>query len=308
MADPAIVGIANPFAANRSAGRYARRLERFLRNAGLDYGTRFTKGPLDATRIARELVDGGVQIVVSIGGDGTLNEVVNGFMRAGERARTTARLAIAQVGTGTDFSRTVQQTSKPREIHQRLRRGRHRPIDVGLVAYTNLRGEPETRYFVNIAEFGSGGAVVEKVNRTTKVFGGRVSLLLGILTTMPKYRNKRVEWRLEEGDSGAGTVNNFVVANGRYFGGGLLPAPRAELDDGLFDIVVIGDLDWKTIRKHLKDLRRGTHLAIPQVTFRRSSEVFTTTRAHALLDLDGELVGRDPTRFVCVPKALNLVV
>ena len=304
MVDPAIVGIANPFAANRSAGRYARRLERFLRNAG----TRFTKGPLDATRIARELVDGGVQIVASIGGDGTLNEVVNGFKRASERARKTARLAIAQVGTGTDFSPTVQQTSKPRETHQRLRRGRHRPIDVGLVEYTNLRGEPETRYFVNIAEFGSGGAVVEKVNRTTKVFGGKVSLLLGILTTMPRYRNKRVEWRLEEGDSGAGTVNNFVVANGRYFGGGLLPAPRAELDDGLFDIVAIGDLDWRTIRKHLKDLRRGTHLAIPQVTFRRSSEVFTTSSAHALLDLDGELVGRDPTRFVCVPKALNLVV
>ena len=308
MADPAIVGIANPFAANRSAGRYARRLERSLRNAGLDYGTRFTKGPLDATRIARELVDGGVEIVVSIGGDGTLNEIVNGAMGASERARNTARLAIAQVGTGTDFSRTVQQTSNPGEIHERLRRGRHKPIDVGLVEYTNLRGEPETRYFVNIAEFGSGGAVVEKVNRTTKVFGGRVSFLLGILTTMPKYRNKHVEWRLEVGDSGAGTVNNFVVANGRYFGGGLLPAPHAELDDGLFDIVVIGDLDWKTIRKHLKDLRRGTHLAIPQVTFRRSSEVFTTSREHALLDLDGELVGRDPTRFVCVPKALNLVV
>src|SRR3970040_519674 len=152
LADPRIVGIANPFAANRSAGRYARRLERSLRNAGLDYGTRFTKGPLDATRIARELVDGGVEIVVSIGGDGTLNEIVNGAMGASERARNTGRLCIAQVGTGTDFSRTVQPRSNPGEINERLRRGRHRPIYRGLVSYTNLRVVPETRDFVNLAE------------------------------------------------------------------------------------------------------------------------------------------------------------
>jgi len=308
MAEPSVLGVVNPRAANGRAGRHARRLERFLRAAGLEYANRFTRGPNDATRITRDSINAGAEVVLSIGGDGTLNEVVNGFMRADAAARLKAALAIAPVGTGIDFSRTVQQSSIPADILARLRRDRTKAIDVGLVEYANFDEQPESRYFVNIAEFGSGGAVVDKVNHTTKVFGGRVSFLLAILATMPRYRNKRVEYTLDDGTSGVGIVNNFIVANGRYFGGGLLPAPRAELDDGLFDTIVIGDLDWKTIRRHLKDLRRGTHLDIPGVTFHRAREVRTVSRERALLDLDGELVGVDPSRFLCLPRAVKLLV
>jgi len=217
-------------------------------------------------------------------------------------------LAIAPVGTGTDFAKSIHQTSQPDEVLARLRRNQRRTIDAGLVEYTDLGGGSATRYFVNIAEFGSGGAVVEKVNRTTKFLGGRISFLLAIMSSLPKYKNKNARWRVDGGPWAEARVNNVVVANGRYFGGGLMPAPKAELDDGKFDVVVIGDIDFKTVRRHLRDLRNGTHLGLEFVSSSRGNLVETERTERAFLDLDGELVGVDPTRFVCIPRAIDLLV
>jgi len=302
-----VVAVANPAAANGKARRRAERLRRFLAANGIDAQLRFTEGPGDATRIAREVVASGADVLLAIGGDGTMNEVVNGFFPARSASPPTTAVAIAPIGTGTDFAKTVKQTADPREVLERIRRNGRRTIDVGRVEFPDLQGRPSSRYFVNIAEFGSGGAVVEKVNRTTKVLGGRMSFLLAILSVMPKYGNKRVAWRLDDGTAGEGVANNVVIANGRYFGGGLLPAPKAELDDGLFDVVIIGDVDWAFVKRHLKDMRRGTHLSLPEVTFHRARSVETTSRERAYLDLDGELAGVDPTRFEVVPRAIDLL-
>ncbi|TLZ64742.1 MAG: hypothetical protein E6K12_10860 [Methanobacteriota archaeon] len=150
--------------------------------------------------------------------------------------------------------------------------------------------------------------MVEKVNRTTKVLGRKMSFLLAIMSRLPKYRNKHARWRVDGGPWAEGVVNNIVVANGRYFGGGLLPAPNAELDDGKFDVVLIWDIDFKTVRRHLGDLRKGTHLGLKFVSSSRGRVLETERTERAFLDLDGELVGVDPTRFVCLPKAIDLIV
>jgi len=302
-----ILGIANPKAGNGRARRYAKNLERMLRGAGVPIDLRYTTAPLDGIRLCREAVRAGAATVVAIGGDGTVNEVVNGFLQGG-RPKTNVSLAIAPVGTGTDFAKSIHQTSQPDEVLARLRRNQRRTIDAGLVEYTDLGGGSATRYFVNIAEFGSGGAVVEKVNRTTKFLGGRISFLLAIMSSLPKYKNKNARWRVDGGPWAEARVNNVVVANGRYFGGGLMPAPKAELDDGKFDVVVIGDIDFKTVRRHLRDLRNGTHLGLEFVSSSRGNLVETERTERAFLDLDGELVGVDPTRFVCIPRAIDLLV
>ncbi len=307
MSDPVVI-VANPRAANGRARRYAFRLADLLTRGGIRHELRFTAGPMDAVRLARDVAAAQVETVLAIGGDGTLNEVVNGLLEGSPESRPATALAVAQLGTGRDFSRTLGWIPDPAEVVGRLRRKTRRAIDVGRVEYTDLQGRPASRYFVNIAEFGSGGAVVEKANRSTKVLGGRMTFLLAILSVMPKYVNKRVRYRVDGGPERELVANNVVVANGRYFGGGLMPAPHAELDDGLFDVVVIGDLDFKTIRRHLKDLRAGTHLSIPGVTSQRGREVITVSTDRAMLDLDGELVGYDPTRFQVVPGAIDLLV
>src|SRR5213593_676468 len=304
MGNAEIVGVANPEAGNGRARRYARRLDRVLRAGGLSSVIRFTSAPLDAIRLTREAIDSGAKTVLAIGGDGTVNEVINGFLQAG--GSNVAQLALAPVGTGTDFARTLGQGGDAWEVLARLQRGRRRAIDLGFVDFTDLEGKRASRYFVNIAEFGSGGAVVDRVNRTTKILGGRLSFVIAILRTLPRYQNTRVAYQADGDPSKEVVVNDFVVANGRYFGAGLMPAPAADLVDGLFDVVIFGDIDFKTARRNLPALRRGEHLSLKEVSTFRCRELAIQS-SEEMIDLDGEFVGRHPLRFAVLPKALSIL-
>jgi YegS/Rv2252/BmrU family lipid kinase len=262
---------------------------------------------MHAPSLVRDALGEGVSLIVAVGGDGTFNEVVNGFFEDGRAVNPEARLAIVPVGTGSDLRRTLSVPADVEAAARRIARGRSKTVDVGLATYRDREGEVRQRHFVNVADFGAGGAVVDKVNRTTKVFGGRISFLWAILTTLPKYRNTRVRYR-GDGQQGDLVMNNFVVANGRYFGGGLMPAPHAEMDDGLLDVVIIGDITFKEARRNLGRLRRGEHLSLPQVTHFRAATVETECLDPALLDLDGEMVGSNPTRFAVLPRTLRILV
>ncbi len=300
--------VINPRAAN---GRCLRRWRRFKKRLARDppwrYAEHRTAGPRDAESVARRTLEEGADLIVAVGGDGTLNEVANGFFDGPKPINPHAALALLPWGTGQDFARSLELPTEPGAALALLREGEARPTDLGRATYRSMADTLETRWFANIAEFGSGGAVVDRVNRTTKVFGGRLSFSIAILRTLPKYRNRMVTFRADTREAGTMRVNNVVVANGRFFGGGLMPAPEARLDDGLFDVVIFGDIDFSVARRHLGDLRRGTHLSLPFVRSFRAATLDTADTEGALVDLDGELVGHDPNRFEIVPKAVLFV-
>jgi diacylglycerol kinase (ATP) len=179
---------------------------------------------------------------------------------------------------------------------------------LGRCTFTGLDGEQQSRFFINIADFGSGGAVVDKVNRTTKVFGGQTSFLWGILTTLPTYKNKLTKYRIDDGPEEEQVLNTFIVANGRFYGGGLKPAPNAQLDDGLFDIVSIGDVGFLEAVSSLGKFRKGTYLEIPKVTFSKGKTVVASSEETQLVEMEGEVVGRLPARFEMLPKAMKIIV
>ena len=300
------VFIVNPASANGRTRRRWRSHERSVRSVlGSDFETRFTEAPLHATPLARTAVQEGATTIVSVGGDGTLNEVVNGLLDGtGRPWNPEARLVVFSLGTGADFVKTHRVSNDPREVARRIREGTDVRIDAGRCEFVD-GGVARARYFINVAEFGSGGAVVDRVNRTTKMLGGKLSFLLAILRTLPRYENTRIAYEADGGPRTEVVMNDFVVANGRFFGGGLQPAPHADLQDGLLDVVIIGDIDFRTVRRNLGPLREGKHLGLPEITAFRAREL----RVHATderIDLDGELVGRRPTRFTVLPGALLL--
>ncbi|HYT01111.1 MAG TPA: diacylglycerol kinase family protein [Thermoplasmata archaeon] len=300
--------IVNPASSNGSTGRRWRIYEKSLRRElGLAFDVRFTRRSGDGVGLVREAIASGITTIVSVGGDGTLNEFVNGFLgEDGHPLNREARVAILPVGTGGDFVRTLPMPKSPSDFVSLMREGRTRRIDAGRCTF-RMSEEEKSRFFVNIAEFGSGGAVVDRVNRTTKVLGGRMSFLIAILRTLPKYRNTRVIYQADGGPPQEAVVNDFVVANGRYFGAGLMPAPHADLEDGLFDVVVFGDIDFKTARRNLPALRRGEHLSLKEVrSFRCRS--LTVQSEGEMIDLDGEFVGRNPLRFEVLPNAVPMLV
>jgi YegS/Rv2252/BmrU family lipid kinase len=311
MATPRTVIVVNPQSQNGQLGRQWLHLSGLIRRELGSFEEARTRGPGDATRLAREALEGGAARVVAIGGDGTINEVANGFFDGERPVAPDAALGILPFGTGGDFRKTLRI---PRDISRAARvlaRGGTRRIDVGLLEYTRRDGATASRVFVNIASFGISGVVDRYVNTSSKRLGGRLSFLVATARATVHFRNQRVRMVFDD-DQAAGvdmTINTVAVANGRYFGGGMFIAPDAELDDGLFDVVSLGDFSVKEMLMNSRRIYDGSHLSIDKVGFRRASKV----RAEPLngesveLDVDGETPGILPASFRILPKALNLV-
>ena len=301
--------IVNPKSASGTTGRKWEQINQEIRRGlGIDYDVKFTERQGHATSLTAEAIKDGCELIVAVGGDGTINEVVNGFFDREKPLNRKAALAVMSIGTGSDFVKTLEFPITPYEAAGRIRLGKPWTIDLGRCVFTGLDGEQRSRFFINIADFGSGGAVVDKVNRTTKVFGGQISFLWGILTTLPTYKNKLTKYRIDDGPEEQKVLNTFVVANGRYYGGGLKPAPNAQLDDGLFEIVSIGDVGFFEAISSLGKFRKGTYLDIPKVAFSKGKTVVADSEETQLVEMEGEVVGRLPARFEMLPKAMKIIV
>lgn len=299
--------VVNPRSANGAVGKEWPRIADLLRSelGSAEFG--MTSGPMDAAHIAREALRRGFEMVVSVGGDGTNNEVVNGFFD--EQGRPVSPEAVFGVlcrGTGGDFRKTLKMPMDLKRQVERLKGASAMKADAGRLKFTDHSGAEAVRYFINITSFGIGGLVDEKVNTTTKVFGGKASFMIGTLRAFLEYRNALVTLRIDERPEETVRVNNVAVCNGRYFGGGMWVAPKALLDDGLFDVVIFGDIG---LRKFITDGRRiyaGTHLDMDGVRFLRAKRVEARSDERVLLDVDGEQPGRLPAVIEMLEGAIKI--
>jgi len=243
-----------------------------------------------------------------VGGDGTINESVNGFFDvAGAPRRREVELVVYPLGTGSDFARSIGLGSDSAETL--LADAEPRRIDVGRAELTGHRGEPLVRYFINISSFGSSGLIVDKVNHTSKRLGGKASFFMGTLKGLLAYRNQRVRLRVDDAFEEELLINTVAVANGRYFGGSMMVAPNAVVDDGVFDVTVIGDVGLATFLRYSGALYKGAHMNLPGIRGlrgRRVSAVPLGSEA-VLIDLDGEQPGRLPVSYQILPGAITVM-
>lgn len=307
--------IVNPRAGGGRAGRRWPSLRQQLETLVGAFSFAITDHPGHATALTRRALRGPYTRIVAVGGDGTLNEVVNGFFEAGHPLRPEALLVPITCGTGGDFRRSLGVPDAEVGTPSALARDRSRVIDVGTLTYTDDDGTSTTRHFINIASFGMGGAVDQTVQRVPfrpvlggTALGGPLSYLYAIVLALIRYRNQPVELQIDGASKGIFTIRNVAVANGRYFGGGLQIAPHAALDDGVFDVVVLGDLSRTDLLRHARRFYEGTHEQLDAVTtFRgRSITAIPHTSSPVLLDVDGEPLGHLPATFEIVPRALRI--
>jgi len=311
MTAPRHVLIVNPQSQGGALGRRWPELSRQIRRQLGSFEEVRTQGPQDATRLTREALRSGADRVVAIGGDGTINEVVNGFFdESGAPIKRDAAMGILPFGSGGDFRKTL---GVPRDLDQaahRLATGRVKTIDVGRVDLIGHDGAPVSRMFANIASFGISGLVDQYVNESSKRLGGTLSFLLASAKAGMSYQNQRVRLTFDDGDPIDTIIQVCAVANGRYFGGGMYVAPEANLDDGLFDVVAIGDMSRAEMLMSGYRIYNGTHLTLDKVSSRRSAKVHAEPLgdSEVLLDVDGETPGRLPATFRIIPQALSVVV
>lgn len=297
--------IVNPMAANGKAGRLwpvcAEMLGQVLEG---DFKVHFTQWAGHAVDLAREAAAQGCGLVVAAGGDGTVNEVVNGLADALPRTK----LGIVSLGTGKDLVKTLGIPADLRQAVQVLTNGAVRRIDLGHASFVDRGGRQVQRLFVNVGDVGFSGAVVQRVNRSSKAWGGFLSYLGGLVTTLLTYSNKLVHITIDGSLDEIAVVNAVVVANGQYFGGGMWVAPMAQIDDGLFEVAVIGDVGKLGVIGNVPKLYRGTLASHPKVRYFRGKKVTVTSGDELLLDLDGEQPGRAPVTFEVLPQALACLV
>lgn len=303
-----LLAVVNPASANGTTARAWPSISEHLRAAGLEHETRITAGPGDATGLTRKALGEGYRTIVVVGGDGTVNEVVNGFFDGEKWLGSGARFGLISRGTGGDLIKTLDLPKDEGQAIERLKAGRVRRIDLGRVRFTDHAGSPALRHFINIGDLGLGGDTVARVNRTTKALGGKVSFLWGTLATVAGYQNKDLEIGIDGGQPIRGRMCMAVVANGQYFGGGMRIAPEAVMDDGLFDIVTVGDLGKLELVRNIGKVYKGTHTDHPKIHFYRGKEVVIRSGQAALLDLDGEQPGRTDAIFTILPGILDLII
>ena len=237
-------------------------------------------------------------LLVVVGGDGTVNEVVNGA------AETGAEIAVLPCGTGQDFGRTHGIPSSFEDAVRVALGGEARTIDLGRVELE----DGTSRFFANVGSAGMSGAVARRANAMSKALGGRATFFYALTREFLAWQNTQVVVGLDGDVRREGALHDVIVANGRYHGGGMKLAPEAGQDDGLFDIVLIGDVTKLDFLTTAPKLYSGRYLSHPKVELLRSSAATIDAAEPLPLEVDGEPIGTTPARFEIVPSALRLRV
>lgn len=294
----------NPAAgAGRTRKKWPQIMER-LKNIGLRFEHDFTEAPRHAVELAKAAVEQGYETVVSVGGDGTINEVVNGLYDSGTLKDVS--LGIISTGTGSDYIRTVGIPRQHQEACQRLLNSRKMLVDVGEVEYRN-NGHMEKRLFVNFAGLGFDAEVVQATTERFKVLGGLPAYLMGLLTTFLCYRNREITIKVD-GEIVSKKVCTVVMSNGKYGGGSMFVAPDADLTDGYLDVLTIDDISKPDLLWSLPRIYKGTHLTHPKVNMQLGQEIEIESAKQLRVQADGELLGETPARFRILPSSLNVLV
>jgi len=266
----------------------------------------FTRGPLDAAVLAARALREGYDCIVAVGGDGTVNEVVNGFFDNGGPINPRASLAVMPQGTGGDFRKTFGWDLSLQSAIDRLAGNGLVPIDIGLVDYVSHAGRPGQRYFANVCSFGVSGVVDREVHASAKLLGGKIGFAWASMKALAKYSDRTVRFSVDAQPAEQARVTAVSVANGRYFGGGMCVAPTAEPSDGWFDVTIWSGFGFLDFLLKSKALYSGTHVRLPGTRCLRCRTLTAESDQEVLIDLDGESVGRLPCRMTLLPGALQL--
>ncbi|HUO89827.1 MAG TPA: diacylglycerol kinase family protein [Rhizomicrobium sp.] len=305
--------VVNPRSGGGRTARGWSEIERALSAVYPHMAIAFTRKRCDATVLVRNALNEGHQEIVAIGGDGTINEAVNGFFDGDGPIAPDAVLAFVTSGTGGDFRKSFAIEAGPAAAIARLKNAGIRAIDVGRVACLTAHGEPTVRHFINIASFGLSGRIVESVNRAriAKLFGGSFAFAFHSTAAMLRHKNLPIRILVDGREDVIATISTVAIANGQFFGGGMKVAPDARPDDGLFDVVIIGGAPRGQSLAKMQLIYSGAHVREPHVQVIRGRRVMVAPVAETrgrpvLIETDGESAGRLPATFEILPRALNL--
>ncbi len=303
--------IVNPTAGVGKAAKDWPQIEQLLINKGFDFKAVLTRHPFHAISLTRDLVQQhGYQKIIAVGGDGTLNEVVNGIFQQNRFPTTEIMLGMITVGTGNDWGRMYEFPKKYKKAIRILKNERTFLQDVGKVKY-RYDSENKSRYFINMAGMGYDALVAKKTNlMKARGKGGTLAYLYNLVTGLFQYKNTHLHIKVDDKEVLNDKVFSLSIGICKFNGGGMMQLPKAVPDDGLFDITVIRKTSKFRVVKNIKNLYDGSFIKLPEVSvFTGKKITITSVPPHSIyLETDGESLGNSPLDFEIVPKAVKLII
>jgi len=298
--------VVNPVSNNGRTLRNWQKIVIALNARGYDIEYILTSGPLDATDITRKALQESYEMVVAVGGDGTINEVANGFYYHDELINPAASLSAIPMGTGGDLTRVFPFPRTVDGIVRLLVKPEIQVCDLGKAIYINWDGEECSRYFINTADIGLGADVCIRVNRNSKAMGGFISFLKAAIGAIAAFKNYTLSVIVDGKNIYKGESSLVAVGNGKYFGGGMMIAPHAKLNDEWFDVVILQDFRRTELLCNIPLVYKGNHLNHPKIIILRGREVEIRSEVAACVELDGETPGLADATFSLVPGGIRI--
>ena len=272
---------------------------------GLTGDTLISEAPGHLAELAVRAAEAGSDVLVVVGGDGSVYETVNGLVESG-RARDV-ELAVFPRGTGKDFVRSMRIPKDLAGAIDVASSGRVRTIDVGRARFVAWDGSETEAYFANFAGAGISGAIARRANVSSKAAGGRISFLWATVAVFSRWQSAAMTAQVDE-TRRSGRMFEVLAMNGDYAGGGMWMTPEAEPDDGRFDVLLIGDVTKADFVRTFPKIYRGKHLSHPKIEVLHGSAVDVDADTRLPIVLDGEQPGTTPARFEIVRDALKVRV
>jgi YegS/Rv2252/BmrU family lipid kinase len=289
--------IVNPLAGAGKCGRQWPHILQCLESNDIRFDYEMTAYKGHTVDIARDAAGKGCSMVVAVGGDGTIHEVVNGLFKANSLDKTL--VGIIDTGTGGDYIRTIGIPHDINEACRRLKNPGRMIVDLGTAAYMGAGGMSD-RIFINFAGIGFAAEIVRSTTQTFKKMGTKPAYLMGLFSNLLFYTNHRVSLTID-GENSDIKVCTLLVNIGKYCGGAMKTAPDADPSDGRFDVITVGDLSKPDLLWSLPSIYNGTHLKHPKVSVQLAREISIATIKKASLQADGELLGEAPCSFNIMP-------
>ncbi|MGB5667526.1 MAG: diacylglycerol kinase family protein [Maribacter sp.] len=296
------------FVVNNKNNRLAKVLPRLnqycqqMNMAPIAFGVQFmsTLRKKHAIELAKQATENGCDYLVAVGGDGTLNEVINGMLQSNIPANDYPAIGLLPHGSANDFARSARISNSIEELIELIQSNTTQKIDLGKII---IQQTQKTRYFINIAGVGLGSEVAQNLEQSSSVLGPGFNYFKHIIKGFLSYAKKEVSctsstWQWK------GKLLQMVVANGRYYGNAIYIAPDAKLTDGQFQVAIFGDLSIWDYLKNFGNLKKGVKINLPQVSYHDTNEVLLESNDSCGIEADGEYVGLAPATISVLPKAI----
>ncbi len=299
--------IINPVSAGGKTGvRQLEFLKALDRRLGEGYSLCVTSEPLEACSSARKAILDGSELVITVGGDGTIQETVNGFFSNGNLINPSCQLGIIDSGTGHGFAQSLGLPTGLEEQLEVIYRGQTQSIDLGKVIFSDENGQRREHYFMNECQAGIGGEVVKLVQSKHKKWGVFIAFGAITLFTALRYPNRSMTVEIDGKTRITERFIGVVIGNGNYMAGGMNLIPHARVDDGLFDILLMHEQSIPQRLWNFPKIYSGRHLASSKFTQHRGKSVTLSSCEIITFEADGEFLGSLPCSIEILPSILQI--